>query len=423
MATTRVCPGAQTGPVPHGSGAPDDGPDEFDLLDTRLFADDRDGDVFRRLREDSPLFWNPGPGDEAGFWSLTRYADIEAVAKDATRFGNGEGTQIPSRRAEGNGPRQIHNMDAPDHGPMRRLLTSTFMPRAVEKLAGRVEEVTTALLDEALELGEFDFVKVISSRLPLLVFAPMLGVPTEDADLLLRWTNESSSEDPEYSAGPETAAKAREELFAYYAALSEERRGCPREDIVSTLVQSRFRDAPLTQDWLNPYYMVLTVAGNETTRNLLSGSVAVLGQRDLWPRLREGGPELLRTGIEEMVRWMSPVVHMRRTATTDVELHGRTVKAGEKVVLWFSSANRDERQFEAPEEFRLDRTPNRHLGFGAGPHFCLGAHLARMETRVFYEQLIARDIHVELLGEPDRLLSNWFRGIKRLPVRMTQGRR
>ncbi|MFC4948267.1 cytochrome P450 [Pseudonocardia sp. GCM10023141] len=396
-------------------------PEGVDLLDAQVFAEDRDGEVFRTLRHEAPLFWNPGPGAEEGFWSVTRYADVEALAKDAARFGNAEGTQIPNRRAEGTGPRQIHNMDAPEHGPMRRLLTSTFMPRAVEKLAERVETVTAALLDEALELGEFDFVKVIASRLPLLVFAPMLGVPVEDADLLLRWTNESSSEDPEYSAGPETAAKARDELFAYYAELTQQRRSCPREDVVSTLVQAQIDGAPLTQEWLNPYYMVLTVAGNETTRNLLSGSVALLGQRGLWPALR-ADPGLLRTGIEEMVRWVSPVVHMRRTATTDVELHGQTVRAGEKVVLWFAAANRDERMFPEPDEFRLDRTPNRHLGFGAGPHFCLGAHLARMETRVFYEQLLARDIHVELLGEPDRLLSNWFRGIKRLPVRMTQGR-
>lgn len=399
---------------------PVSGSNVIDLLDAQVFAEERDGAAFRALRDDAPLSWQSGPGEERGFWSLTRYADVEAVAKDPERFCNGEGTQIASRRAEGTGPRQIHNMDAPQHAPMRRVLTSTFAPRAVEKLVARVEEVTTALLDEALELGEFDFVKVISSRLPLLVFAPMLGVPVEDADLLLRWTNESSSEDPEYSAGPETAAKARDELFAYYAELTAEKRRCPADDVVSTLAHAEVGGAALTQEWLNPYYMVLTVAGNETTRNLLSGSVALLGERGLWPQLRDGDDGLLRSGIEEMVRWVSPVVHMRRTATTDVELHGQTVRAGEKVVLWFASANRDERVFDAPEEFRLDRKPNRHLGFGAGPHFCLGAHLARMETRVFYEQVLARKIDIELLGEPDRLLSNWFRGIKRLPVRVTQ---
>lgn len=392
-----------------------------DLLDASVFAAGRDPQMFRTLRDEAPLHWNPGPGEEPGFWSVTRYADVEAVAKDAERFCNGEGTQIPSRRAEGDGPRQIHNMDAPDHVAFRRVLTSTFTPRAVERLTERVEEVTAALLDEALELGEFDFVKVIASRLPLLVFAPMLGVPVEDADLLLRWTNESSSEDPEYSAGPETAARARDELFAYYAELTEKRRACPAEDIVTTLTRAQPKGEPLTQEWLNPYYMVLTVAGNETTRNLLTGSIAALSDHGGWDALRAGDGTLLRSGIEEMVRWVSPVVHMRRTATEDVDLHGTTVRAGEKVVLWFAAANRDDRVFDAPEEFRLDRTPNRHLGFGSGPHFCLGAHLARMETRVFYEQVLARGIRIEPLAEPDRLLSNWFHGIKRLPVRVTAG--
>ncbi|RZT88453.1 cytochrome P450 [Pseudonocardia sediminis] len=395
-------------------------PDGIDLLDARTFADARDGAMFRALRDEAPLFWNDEPGDGAGFWSVTRYADVEALAKDPERFRNADGTQIPSRRAEGDGPRQIHNMDAPEHAPMRRILTRTFMPRQVELLDRRVEQVTARLLDEALELGEFDFVKVIASRLPLLVFAPMLGVPTEDADLLLRWTNEIASEDPEYAAAPGTMEAARDELFAYYADLTEKRRADPGDDIVSTLVTAEIDGGRLELDRLLPYYLVLTVAGNETTRNLLSGSVHELGTRGLWPRLH-AGPDLLRSGIEEMVRWVSPVVHMRRTAAVDVELHDRTVRAGEKVVLWFAAANRDPRVFDAPDEFRLDRTPNKHLGFGAGPHFCLGAHLARMETRVFYEQLIARDIRIELLGEPDRLLSNWFRGIKHLPVRMTRG--
>lgn len=391
-----------------------------DLLDAGVFAAGQDPEMFARLRAEAPLFWNPGPGEEHGFWSVTRYADVEAVAKDSERFVNAHGTQIPSRRAEGTGPSQIHNMDAPRHGPMRRVLTSTFSPRAVEKLVPRVTEVADQLIDEALERGELDFVKVVASRLPLLVFAPMLGVPTEDAGLLLRWTNEISSEDPEYSAGPEDAAKARDELFGYYRELTQTRRACPADDIVSTLVQAEVEGERLTQEWLDPYYLVLTVAGNETTRNLLSGSVDVLHRQGVWPQLREH-PELLRSGLEEMVRWVSPVVHMRRTAAVDVDLHGTTVRAGEKVVLWFASANRDADVFEAPDEFRLDRKPNRHLGFGAGPHFCLGAHLARMETRVFYERLLARDVHVEPTAEPDRLVSNWFHGIKRLPVRVTQG--
>jgi cytochrome P450 len=393
--------------------------DDIDLLDATVFAAGRDGAVFKRLRDDAPLFWNDEPGDAPGFWSLTRYADIEAVAKDPERFVNSKGTQIASRRAEGEGPAQIHNMDDPEHQVMRRILISTFSPKGVEALSQRVREVTAQLLDEALELGEFDFVKVVSSRLPLLVFAPMLGVPVEDAGLLLRWTNQISSEDPEYSAGPETAVAAREELYAYYHKLTGRRRAERRDDVVSTLVNAEVAGRPLRQDELDPYYLVLTVAGNETTRNLLTGSVHVLGERGLWPQLRD--KRELRSGLEEMVRWVSPVVHMRRTAATDVELHGRTIREGDKVVLWYASANRDERVFHDPDEFILHRKPNKHLGFAAGPHFCLGAHLARMEVRVFYQEILERDIHIELLGPPDRLVSNWFHGFKRLPVRVTQG--
>jgi len=394
----------------------------IDLLETGPFAAMRDGELFRTLRDEAPLFWNDEPGDEPGFWSLTRYADVEAVAKDPDTFCNSQGTQILSRRrGEGEGaPPQIHNMDEPRHNLMRRPLISSFAPRGVEVMADRVREVTTQLLDEALELGEFDFVKVIASRLPLLVFAPMLGVPVEDAHLLLRWTNQISSEDPEYSAGPETAAAARTELFEYYHRLTAQRRAEPRTDVVSTLVGAEVEGCPLEQGELDSYYVLLTVAGNETTRNLLSGSVHALSAHRVWDELREN-PGVLRSGLEEMVRWVTPVIHMRRTATRDVEMHGRTVHEGDKVVLWFASANRDERVFDEPDRFNLHRKPNKHLGFGAGPHFCLGAHLARLEVRVFYEEVLGRDLRIEVLDEPDRLVSNWFRGVKRMPVRVTQG--
>jgi cholest-4-en-3-one 26-monooxygenase len=402
-------------PSPPGLGG-------IDLLETGRFAAMRDGDVFRVLRDEAPLFWNDEPGEAPGFWSLTRYADVEAVAKDPDGFCNRHGTQIPSRRAEGEGPAQIHNMDEPRHSLMRRVLISTFSPRGVEVMSDRVRQVTTQLLDEALDLREFDFVKVVASRLPLLVFAPMLGVPVEDAPLLLRWTNQMSSEDPEYSAGPETAAAARNELFEYYHRLTAQRRAEPRDDVVSTLVKAEVEGCPLEQSELDPYYLVLTVAGNETTRNLLSGSVHALSAFGLWDELREN-PAVLRSGLEEMVRWVTPVIHMRRTATRDVEMHGRTIREGDKVVLWFASANRDERVFDEPDRFLLHRKPNKHLGFGAGPHFCLGAHFARLEVRIFYQEVLERDIRIEVLGEPDRLVSNWFRGVKRMRVRVTQGPR
>jgi cholest-4-en-3-one 26-monooxygenase len=395
--------------------------ESIDLLDANVFAAARDAEVFRVLRDEAPLHWNDEPGDGPGFYSVTRYADIEAVAKDADRFRNAQGTQIASRRAEGEGAAQIHNLDAPRHRQLRSLLTSTFMPRRVRGMAERVRDVSNQLIDAALEQGEVDLVDTVSARLPLLVLLPMLGVPVADAEKVLTWTNQMASEDPEFSAGPETAAQAREELFAYYRTLTEKRRIEPGEDIISTLVTAHVEDGSIERDELDPYYLVLTVAGNETTRNLVSGAVYTLCERALWPRLRED-EKLLEPGIEEMLRWVSPIINMRRTAATDIEMHGRAIRPGEKVVLWFASGNRDERVFECPEEVWLDRSPNKHLAFGSGPHFCLGAHLARLEARVFFEQLLRRDVHIELRGESERLLSNWFRGIKRLPVRVTQGR-
>jgi cholest-4-en-3-one 26-monooxygenase len=392
----------------------------IDLMDASVFAAARDAEAFRVLRDEAPLFWNDEPTGGPGFWSVTRYADIDTVAKDAERFRNAAGTQIEDRRAEGEGPAQIHNLDAPRHRQLRSLLTSTFSPKRVRGMTERVREVSDRLIDEALEVGEVDLVEAFSAKLPLLVLLPMLGVPLADADRVLTWTNQMASEDPEFSGGPETAAHARDELFAYYQGLTEKRRAEPADDIVTTLVQSRPDGKLLKEDELGPYYQVLTVAGNETTRNLISGAVHTLCERELWPRLRTN-PDMLEPGIEEMLRWVSPVINMRRTAATDVEIHGHTIRAGEKAVLWFASGNRDERAFDRPGEVILDRSPNKHLAFGSGPHFCLGAHLARLEARTLFQQLLNRDVRIELRGEPDRLLSNWFRGIKHLPVRLSRG--
>ncbi|MDA3628817.1 cytochrome P450 [Saccharopolyspora sp. WRP15-2] len=400
---------------------PNAGPDlaDIDLMDMAMFAAGEDDAAFRVLRDRAPLFWNDEPGDGPGFWSVTRYADVDAVAKNAAVFSSADGTQIQSRRAEGKA-HSMHNMDDPRHLLLRRITVGSFTAKRVENWRDRVHEVTTALLDEAVDQGQFDFVELVSERLPLLIFATMLGVPREDAPLLLRWTNMIASEDPDHAPDPDSLAKARTELFDYFHGLAAERRKEPRDDLVSLLVHAEVEGQRLQPDELDPYFLLLTVAGNETTRNLLSGSVAILGQTGQWGRLA-ADPDLLTPGMEEMLRWVSPVINMRRTALVDTELHGQQIRAGEKVVLWFSSANRDERVFDEPDTFRLDRTPNRHLAFGSGSHFCLGAHLARLEIRTFYQELHARGIRFELAAEPVRLLSNWFRGIKSMPVETRRG--
>lgn len=396
-------------------------PTTLDLTDLTAFAEGRDHEVFRALRDHDPLHWNDEPGGR-GFWSVTRYADIRQIASDHETFSSAEGTQIADRRAEGHGDPSIHNMDPPQQTALRRLVVPHVRPARIRQLEGEIVEAIDGLLDQALAEGgaeeDFDFVQTVAAQLPLLMIGRLLGAPAEACPHMQRWTNQMASEDPEYSAGPETAAKARDEVFAFFRDLESDRRAAPRDDLVSVLTHAEVDGKPLRRGQLDAYYLVMMVAGNETTRNLLSGGVVALGSEPEQWRSLVADRDRIPAAVEEMVRWVSPVLSMRRTATRDVELHGKTVKAGEKVVMWFCSGNRDERVFAEPDRFIGDRSPNEHVGFGWGVHACLGAHLARLEARLFFQRLIERGLRVELRAEPARLQSNFFRGIKRLPVRL-----
>jgi cytochrome P450 len=397
----------------------------LDLMELSAFAEGRDHEVFRTLRDHDPLHWNEEPGGR-GFWSVTRYADIRALASDHETFSSAEGTQIADRRAEGHGDPSIHNMDPPEQAALRRIVVPHVRPAKVRLLEGEILEAIDGLLDQAIAGGgaeeDFDFVQTIAAQLPLLIVGRLLGAPADACPHMQRWTNQMASEDPEYSAGPETAAAARDEVFSFFRELENDRRAAPREDLVSVLAQAEVGGTPLRRGQLDAYYLLLMVAGNETTRNLLSGGVLGLhGEPEQW-RALTADPGRIPTAVEEMVRWTSPVLSMRRTATRHVELHGKTIKAGEKVVLWFCSGNRDERVFAQPDRFLADRSPNEHVGFGWGVHACLGAHLARLEARLFFQRLIERGLKVEVRARPARLRSNFFRGIKRLPVRLVSDR-
>lgn len=396
-------------------------PTTLDLTDLTAFAEGRDHEVFRALRDHDPLHWNDEPGGR-GFWSVTRYADIRQIASDHETFSSAEGTQIADRRAEGHGDPSIHNMDPPQQTALRRLVVPHVRPARIRQLEGEIVEAIDGLLDQALAEGgaeeDFDFVQAVAAQLPLQMIGRLLGAPAEACPHMQRWTNQMASEDPEYSAGPETAAKARDEVFAFFRDLESDRRAAPRDDLVSVLTHAEVDGKPLRRGQLDAYYLVMMVAGNETTRNLLSGGVVALGSEPEQWRSLVADRDRIPAAVEEMVRWVSPVLSMRRTATRDVELHGKTVKAGEKVVMWFCSGNRDERVFAEPDRFIGDRSPNEHVGFGWGVHACLGAHLARLEARLFFQRLIERGLRVELRAEPARLQSNFFRGIKRLPVRL-----
>ncbi|PPJ24932.1 cytochrome P450 [Nocardia nova] len=390
---------------------------DIDLMDLRAFECGEDDRLFARLRDEDPLHWNEEP-DGPGFWSVTRYADVKAVAADYARFTVVEGTQIASRRAEGEGGRSIHHVDPPEHGPLRKIVTPHVRPSKVKALEADITAVIDMLLDKAVGAGRIDFVAEIAAQLPLVMIGRLLGAPIQDCPHLLRWTNQMASEDPDYSAGPETAVRARDEVFDYFRALEAQRRECPAEDLVSVLTAAEVDGKKLERGYLDAYYLILMVAGNETTRNLLSGGVLALHENPQWWEVIRENPNRIRVLVEEMIRFVSPVLSMRRTATRDVEMHGKTIKAGDKVVMWFCSANRDERAFTDADLFIGDRFPNEHLGFGWGEHACLGNHLARLEARLLFTRLIERGIDVRVVGEPARLRSNFFRGIKTLPVEM-----
>lgn len=394
--------------------------DEIDLMELGAFESGRDHELFARLRDEDPLHWNSEGDAGPGFWSVTRYADVVAVANNHAAFSVREGTQIASRRAEGKGAPSIHHVDPPDHGPLRRIAAPHIRPVKVKALQPDILAVIDELLDAHVGQGPFDMVREISSQLPLVMIGRLLGAPLEDCPHLLRWTNQMASEDPDYSEGPETAARARDDVFEYFRGLEEERRACPADDLISVLTAAELDGQPLSRGHLDAYYLILMVAGNETTRNLLSGGTLALQENPQWWDAIREQPGRTRLLVEEMVRWVSPVISMRRTATRDVEIHGKSVRAGDKVVMWFNSANRDPRAFEQPDVFIGDRHPNDHVGFGWGEHACIGANLARLEAQLFFSRVAERNLAIQVVEDPKRLRSNFFRGIKSLTVQLEQ---
>ncbi|MEA2167140.1 MAG: hypothetical protein QOF76_440 [Solirubrobacteraceae bacterium] len=406
--------------------APDmmDGEMAIDLMDLDPFVAGGEHDLFKTLRDEHPLHWND-EADGPGFWSLTRYADIRAAGQDNARFSNREGTQIQSRRAEGEGEaRSMINMDDPQHKAVRKLLVDHFTRKGAEDHVGaQARRVADELLDRAVEHGECDWVETVSVELPLRVFGAWLGVPEADLAQLLAWVNVvGGQEDPEFAAGPEAMAEARKGIFGYFSELDAARRADPRDDLVSLLAHAKIDGEPLSlENRLLPNYLLLTFAGNDTTRNLVSWAADTFHRwPGEWERLREDPAGRIGSAIEELLRFNTPVYCMRRTLAQPFELHGQRAEPGRKVVLWWAAACRDERNFPEPDRFDITRTPNKHVAFGWGKHFCLGSHVARLETEILFTRIIERGLKLEVLGEPDRLRSNFFRGVKRLPVRVTQ---
>ncbi|HXY42934.1 MAG TPA: cytochrome P450 [Acidimicrobiales bacterium] len=393
---------------------------DIDLCDPELFVPSVPHELFAELRRTHPVFWHEEP-DGVGFWSVMRYRDLVSVNRDSATFSSYRGGSLMMNWDEEVLAQQrlmMLNMDPPVHTRYRRLVNKGFTPRMVHALEGRIVERARQLVADARERGEFDFVTDVAAELPLQVIAELMGVPQEDRHKVFDWSNRMvGSNDPEYQEAPELAQEAAMELFAYADALTAERKASPHEDLLSILAHAEIDGDRLDQLEIDLFFMLLAVAGNETTRNLLAhGTLALIEHPDERRKLIER-PELLESAIEEMLRYASPVMHFRRTATKDTEIGGQKVAEGDKVVFWHISANRDEDVFVDPDRFDIARSPNEHVAFGGGgSHFCLGANLARLEIRVMFTEILATLPGLELAGGVQRLRSNFINGIKHLPV-------
>jgi cytochrome P450 len=384
-------------------------------------------EAFRILRNEAPVYWYTNT-EAQPFWAITKHADIMHIGKNPQIFANAPELIVPFEpRKDGdfNPPPTLIQMDNPDHSEFRKIISRRFTPRALKKIMHDIDRIASKIIDSLLEEGdegECDFVEKVSAPLPIAVIAWLLGVPEEDWTLLFDWTNRTiGAGDPEYQKEGEdsnaTAQAAMAELFTYFAALVEERRKNPTDDLITLFTQAEVYGRKLDPMEVITYCFIIVVAGNETTRNgTTGGMLAFIEHQDQMRKLQQD-PSLLKSSVEEIVRWTSPIIQFARTAMEDTEVRGVPIKKGELVGLFYPSANRDEEVFDRPYEFDITRRPNRHLGFGTGEHFCVGAHVARLEMEMAYRTLIPRIAEIELAGPPERLYSNLVGGVKHLPIR------
>ena len=409
---------------------------DVDLADLDRFASNEAWAMFDTLRRDAPVHFNEEPSSNKGFWSITRHEDICAVDKDteaftSTKFVNLEEVDDDLMDIR----RSLLETDGVRHRALRKLIQREFSPaNLMRNYESFLRDLTKATVNAALTRSEFDFVTDISADFPIQVLARLLDVPESDTGQLIDWGNELiGNTDPDYTdhllGDPETAkykhlpfsSPASLEVFDYGRKLAAERRGGDGTDLVSMLINKIPEDSQaLSATDFDNYFLLLVVAGNETTRHTISQAMLALIQHQDQLQLLQEQPELIPGAVEEFLRWASPVYHFRRTATRDVELGGKVIKDGDKVVMWFASGNRDESVFERPYDFDVTRKDNNHVTFGKGsPHVCLGNNLARMEVRLMFEELIPRLSTIELAGDVRRVRSNFVNGIKTLPVRVS----
>ncbi len=409
--------------------------EDINLTDPKFFANGDPDAIWRRLRREDPVHWTQGRL-KRGFWSLTKFKHIQQAYADTATFNSGiAGPALPTdadfedpekseaTRLHREGA-QLPDLDGPPHVALRKAFAGKFGPVYIETLEANIRTLSAQIVDDVLERGACDFALDIAARLPVTVICDMMAVPREDWSTLYRWANmHTSPEDPEFSIGTalETSQAGTKNIFQYCMNKALERRPNPGDDILSMVGTARYQDRLLTDQEVGFNGFMFFAAGHETTRNALAAGMAELIRNpEEMARLRQAAaqdPAVLRLTAEECVRWATPLTHQLRVATRDVELGGKTIRQGDWVVMWNSSANRDEEMFEEPYRFDSLRKRNVHMGFGHGPHFCLGAHLARLELRVMLQCLLEKMPPMTLAGEPEIAASNLFCGIKHMPVR------
>lgn len=406
------------------------------LADLELFKDGAPWQVFDDLRRNDPVHWNVEPEPNAGFWSIVRYHDIVEVLRNPEIYSSQLGTanleELDTRQMEIR--RSILETDGTRHRALRKVLQPEFTPRALAGYETFLRGITASTLDRALQKQEFDFVSEVAADYPIRVLAQLLDVPESDIPQLIKWGNKMvGNQDPEHAdvlAGSPESEQYRDlpfrspaalEVFKYGYELAWNRRGGEGKDLVSKVLNTTPEDGiPIDARDFRNYFLLLIIAGNETTRHTITHTMNnLMANPDQIALLREN-PAAIPWAVEEFLRMASPVHHFRRTATRDMIMHGQEIKAGDKVVVWFGSGNRDDAVFTDPYRFDVTRKPNEHMSFGrGGPHMCLGNSLARLEIQIMFEELLARDVTLVPNGKADYVYSNFVHGFKRLPVKQS----
>ncbi len=405
---------------------------DIDLNNLDLFMDGDPYAAWKILREQAPVHWNPK--DDTGYWSITRYQDALNVYRNPLTFSSERGgvalayglTDEEATAQQAGLGQMLIVTDPPRHTRMRQIINKRFTKVALAPQEPHIRAIATEILDSVTPQGQCDFVVDVAAKLPTAVICEMMGIPKADWDLMFKVANMSiGSQDPEYQIEGDARATGRQaqmNCFNYFVNMVNERRNNSGNDLVSALVHGEIEDQKLTDVEVLFNCFLLIIGGQETTRNATSGGMLALmdnpAQREELTRNRS----LLPTAIEEVLRFTSPITHLMRTATRDLEMHGKKIQTGDRVVIWNASANRDEAQFPQPDRFQIKRSPNDHVALGHGEHFCLGANLARLELKVMLDEVLNRLPDLELAGTLQRLYSNVVAGIKHMPVRFTPSR-